>query len=501
MGYLEVEKEALHPAPAELVYLPILSSELLEPRIYPAGIHLFNDDAFRANFLLVSQCSVFAEGLGPDMKELQRIRMHPVFDISVQQAIDVVHRLQEAQPVSVSLSELIKDISIPYPAGGLNDVKSLILSRINNSSSENFCFLSGSHTTDASILEAISETGIPLSEIAFVTLDQHLDMVAESNKPNSIRKENFLISLLNKGLGALIVLGLSEEHAEEVVTGKRLGVTTNQMMIELRKSDILDVPEEDIREMGKVVNIHDRYTEYQDRVFIPRSYFSNERQLKRNKMNNLMPEVIEKLRARGIRYIFFSVDADSLNLMKMGISPTEYSPYANIVALGLQNLTPIIEKAGLTLDTIKAKLQRFKHLGQIIDQEKKQFKRNNPGPKATRVHYGRFLEYTPLMKEMIGIVSDIEEAIIHLNYPLPSLPKAFLGIAAAGSEPGGFYFNDVAAIIRGFKTFGEAHGIVFGIPVGKKRVVGSISEIDPEGPDLNGNAAKVMIDIANILNE
>ncbi len=486
--------EALRNGRNNLIYLPLV--DLGYPNIPVNLIQGFKPELYAQNHRLLKLAEQFYKNFGAKGEKGFRRGSYPIPSVKPDQAAQIVASLQKSHNSNVTLSNLIQEPGpLEMDPSELRDSVNHQLNRANGQTS----ILSTSHVTDFHMIESLRQRGVDLSKVGIIVVDQHIDGSSSLHPSGQfiLDKSNFLIPVLDGGIGAVSIVGLDEEDIPRI---KKEDRETAETINQDGTPSLFQEVKDGLR------NLQDFYTKYQDRLNIAPGIFGEGRKMsKPKKVIEYVRKQVEFMKSRGIEQILISFDMDSLDLMKEKITATPYTPYSSIILMGLQDLNKIFTTAGVSEAEVEDEIRTMMHLRLEIDNLKKLRKRKGAlSPRENSLLERKEEDFGSVVSRVYPIIYNMEEGLhelkapVAMNGPLDVLAQMFQGAHIINSDEGGFTLDQAEFLIQSIKTEIRAQGLENGVALQSGRLMGSVSELD--GPDMEGISASSAIRMVNILN-
>jgi len=490
---------------AELAVIP---EGLIEEEVgclYPGGLGYFSPERYAYNVGILKLCRQYAGARGPNFAEVVDQFSFPVLDLSVPRVIQMVDQIKASPPAVRNLRAETPSNPISPSKIADSDIQTYIKELV--ARHQRVCLVSPSHATDVYLLRSLIEAGIDPARTGVFVFDAHFDGIAmdpdQFDKPP--HKSNILNYLLQMGIGGIALTGLSHYQFTEYINGKVIGaggrtVDLEDMLEQYSQVEFQPLHPHHLRAGEQKTLVYKQfYLPNQEKLLVADIFNRQGRLAKREPAASIRQQV-EKLAALGVDRLLVSVDADVLDLWSERMTSTEYSPFALIAALGMQDLGKAIEPAGFhSFQEFSLAVERYWNLKQSIRALHKEKNRKSvlSGTKEAILERQR-READIIESSLWPATSACLDACFLLTQPVQSVPDSFRGRAVRSTPKGGFKMRELEQAIVDLKQACRETGINFGIQTKTVGTVyGSISEV--AGPDLDGNTARVVKRIAQAL--
>lgn len=308
------------------------------PSLYPHAVPYFQPDIYNTNFKFLQQ--LFPD----DTHKEQIIHLFPGINANIQNTIDFMTQLKNSWTIRQEL-ELLQ---IPHVQSGWAEQYKHITDWIPYILHKNdpHILISSDHGTDAALFHFFEKEAIDLSKIGIIVFDTHLDFSDSSDKnaTDFIAKHSFLDYLLSRGLGHVHIIGSNPETTREIHTGlvetengtvRLVDLVAPKSHVEEYKLSGIDYYNRRIFQMRQAyINLHN-----QERLSI--GHDEGPRTPLQERYRQLTT-TINHMKRQGITQIFLSIDLDVLDMQREKITATEYNPFAEILAVGLNKLEDVL---------------------------------------------------------------------------------------------------------------------------------------------------------------
>lgn len=486
--------ETLRNGRNNLIYLPLI--DVGYPNIPVNLMKGFQPELYAQNHRLLKLAEQFYKNFGVKGEKGFKRGSYPVPSVKPEQAAQIVESLQNSHFSNVTFSNLINE------AGPLEIHPSQLTRSIDEQldrADAPTSILSTSHVTDFHMIEALVKRGVDLSKVGLIVVDQHVDG-SSSLHPSGrfvLDKSNFLIPVLNAGIGAVSIIGIDEEDIPRI---KKEDRKTSQPPNEDGAPSLFQEVKEGLKDLQNF------YTKYQDRLNMASGIFGEGRRMnKPKKVTEYVRKQIEFMKGRGIEQVLISFDMDSLDLMREKITATPYTPYSSIILMGLQDLKKIFTTARVSEAEVEDQIRTMMHLRMEIDSLKKLRTRKGVlSPREEALLESKENSFGSVVSSVYPVIYNMEEALHELklpittNSPLDILAQMFQGAHVINSDEGGFTLDQAEFLIQSIKAEVALWGMENGVALQNGRLMGSVSELD--GPDMEGISASSAVRLINALN-
>lgn len=234
-----------------------------------------------------------------------------------------------------------------------------------------YCSVSNTHLSQWHEIAAMQELGVDISNIGLIVIDQHFDIGdgINFNKTDPVHdpepyKSSFLRNFLQKGLGGLCIIGLSQDISDKYLGNFDFALEGSERL-EPSESNLLEDEARNYREL-----IDNVMTPYGDKIVVVEEKTYIERQLRYKKLQEQVRIALNQFAQLGVKNIVFSIDMDGFDLVTTPITITPYSPWAALYALGIVDLERSIKRE---------ELRRMRQTLTNIENERKRLKKYRKG--------------------------------------------------------------------------------------------------------------------------
>lgn len=485
-------RERLVNGRENLIYLPLKDEGY--PNIPMFLINAFNPLLYAQNHRIVGIAEQFFKSLGPTQQKAFKRGTHPISLVRPDQVTGIVEAIKNSHNSSVTLKNIIDadgmdDLDFDELHGALDGQLQVANGRT--------CVLSTSHVTDFHLIDSLEQKGVDLSKVGIIVVDQHIDGGSTHNPDGqfTLDKSNFLVPILDRGIGAVSIIGIDEEDIPRI----KKEVPTIIAPPDGEPADSLQGVRDGLKKL------QDFYETYKDRVNLAPGMFGESRRMsKPKKVLEYVRKQIEFMKSKGIEQIMISFDMDSLDMIKEKVTSPPYNPYSVLLLLGMQDFNQILFAAGVSdrefEDQVRHLLQlrmEINALGQIKKKKGTLNVRENNLLESKNKQYGSYAS------SVFPIIDQVEAALQSLTCPastnnfLDVFLESFRGVHVITSDEGGFTVDQAELLIDAIKAEVQTQGMQNGVQLKNGRVMGSVSEID--GPDMDGLSAKAALRLINAI--
>lgn len=476
-----------------LIYLPLKDDGYPSLPIYL--IKTFKPNLYAQNHRLIGVAEQFYKTIGTTAHKAFKRGINPITSVKPEQATQIVDETSNSHNSTVTFRNLIGE----YEMDNINydNLQSTLDEQFTNMTDRS-CIMSTSHVTDFHMVDHMVKMGVDLSKVGIIVVDQHIDS-GTSNNPKGqfmLDKSNFLLPILDRGIGAVSIIGIDEEDIPRV---KNEVDTITSVPDDGRLQDSF----KEIR--TGLSELQDFYIKYKDRVNLAPGVFGESRKMaKSKKVVEYVRKQIEFMKAKGIEQIIISFDMDSLDMMKEKITAPPYSPYAALILLGMQDFTQILNAAGVEENEFEDGVRHLMKLRLEIDALKQiRKKKGLLSIKENNLLDDKQKQFGSQITSVYPIINQMEAALQSLTCPAKTntqydlFLESFRGAHIITSDEGGFTVDQAEFLIQTIKSETEAQGLQNGVQLPNGRIMGSVSELD--GPDIGEYSASAALKLVNAI--
>lgn len=310
-----------------LFYLPPFEPTREPPSLYPTYAPRFNDLHYAHNRQLLLTIAHKLTHHNPQVgRELLNIH-YPIAQVDQDEALKVMHNLA---------------IQDTFPRPTQQESRS-VQDILRHSPNNTLVFSSPTHTTDADIIESMldEKKGTPPHEIGILMFDTHYDGLYRLDR--GIGRSSFINHIRDLGVTQMSIIGVPDELVHMYVHGPQIPEKWSAFFDQFahQPSTERDLRSALSRYPDLPVNLLMRYMTHQslksdaghNTQFIPRSLLGDPQLLILQIINQL-----KRMKSKGVKELYTSIDVDVLNLLSEMITCTMYSPFSKVLSFGLQSL-------------------------------------------------------------------------------------------------------------------------------------------------------------------
>jgi len=472
--------------------------------LFPYFLSLFNPVLYKQNDEILRVVRQIHRAFSLPFEYSITSTAYPVTSVNPNKVIQIMEELSSAQPIGKTITDRVdQPMAVPIQ---LEEATYYIGKRLSNLS-QAICLVSPTHLIDLPLIQSLKEHGVRPEEVGIIVLDQHFD--AQTNLDNNGKltpaKTNFLLHLLDIGIGGISLFGIKDDHIKRFRTGV-MNANPNGAkhsgddLVKLLKEKGIDDDSILITVTKGTDELHKVYKKYNDRVFFGDGYFVFRRRIINNpgKLITAVKEQVSLLKSKGIKYVLMSVDMDSLNLFKEQITAVSYNPYTILLSLGLQDLNIALQMHNVDINWLKQQAKTLTSLRkEIYALETIKSRKGALSPKESHMSEHKKKELLDLFSQTYPITYDLLNSTSRIDFPTGRAAE-LIGLPTIQCEEDGFSLKEIELIIRAVKGACHDNHLEFGVPMGQGKISGTISEL--EGIDLHGNTADAVLRISQALN-